>query len=772
MNKACVKLCVAAGAIIMASSSISAQSLKLTKDNIDQIVKAMTLEEKAKIVVGQTNPLFVDGVYMGGAGEMLPGGAGATQNIDRLGIPNTIMTDGPSGMHLNQTRKNDPNTYYATGFPVGTLLACSWNTDVVYKVGQALGEEVLEYGSDLILGPGMNIHRNPLCGRNFEYFSEDPVISGNIAAAYVNGVQSNGVGATIKHFAANNQETNRTFNDARISTRALREIYLKGFEIAVKKSQPWAVMASYNKLNGVFTQQNPELLTSLLRDEWGFKGIVMTDWGVKDGTVNAVMAGNDLMEPGSSIESERIINAVRDGSLSIEDLDRNVRHMLEFIVKTPRFNSYSFSNKPDLKAHALVSREGATEGMVLLKNDNDILPLGSGTSIDLYGINSYDLLANGTGSGDVNKAYEVSLCEGLENAGYSINRDLKDLYGKYHDFELAYITSENGALNLIGKPKLEELALYTTTVQRFAQRGSDTAVLTIGRNAGEEGDRNIVDDFNLTARERALLESICNFYHANGKKVVVVLNVGGVVETASWKDLPDAILLGWQPGQEGGNAMADIISGNVTPSGKLAMTFPVSCIDVPSTKNFPVFDELAPAMGEFPSREKKNVDYTNYEEGIYVGYRYFTTSLKNVSYPFGYGLSYTEFSYSSAKVKTLEDGFEVSINVANEGKVAGKEVVQLYVSAPESALDKPTRELKAFAKTKVLAPGESQEIVLKVSNYDLCSYDEQSYSWFAGKGNYGIMIGKDCNTPVARLTYTLKKDYTSETLDLFKDRSL
>ena len=324
---------------------------QLRKDNIDEVLKAMTLEEKASLLVGTSSD------------NLVPGMAGGTRAIPRLGIPQTVFSDGPAGVRIDPSR--DPAHTVATGFPVGTLLASSWDIDLVERTTAVLGNEVLEYGVDVLLAPGMNIHRNPLNGRNFEYFSEDPLLSGRMAAAYVRGIQSNGTGTSIKHYAVNNQETNRTENDALVSRRALREIYLKNFEIAVKEGKPWTVMSSYNKLNGKYTQQDYELLTTVLRDEWGYDGIVITDWGLKDNTPLSVKAGNDLMDPGSDVEIERILAAVRDGSISMEEVDRNVRRILEYVVKTPHFRKYPYSSHPDLKAHALAAREAAAESIVL-----------------------------------------------------------------------------------------------------------------------------------------------------------------------------------------------------------------------------------------------------------------------------------------------------------------------------------------------------------------------------------------------------------------------
>ncbi|MCR4824029.1 MAG: glycoside hydrolase family 3 C-terminal domain-containing protein, partial [Bacteroidales bacterium] len=586
-------------------------------------------------------------------------------------------------------------------------------------------------------------------------------------AAYVRGVQKNDVGTSIKHYAANNQETNRNENDARVSERALREIYLKNFEIAVKEGRPWTVMSSYNQLNGEYTQQKKDLLTTILRDEWGYKGIVMTDWGNKAGTVKSAWSGNDLMEPGNQNEIDRIVAGVRDGSLDIKDVDRNVRRMLEYIVRTPAFAKYKFSNKPDLQAHAAVARRAAGEAMVLLRNEG-ALPIKDAKKVALYGATALDFVAGGTGSGDVNKAYVVNMQQALEGAGFTLDASLLDFYRKSLDLAAAQrALTSTGYDWFRGNPRIAEPAIPVEAIKLEAER-NDIAIVVIGRNAGEGADRKMMDDFELTANERALLQNVSATYHAAGKQVVVVLNIGGVIETNSWKNLVDAIVLPWSPGQEGANAIADVLTGKVNPSGKLPMTFPVNFMDHPSSANFP-YDYTRPQnFGRGGQRAVKDVDYTDYEEGIYVGYRYFRTAGKEVSYPFGYGLSYTSFSYTKPVVKATADGFEASVTVTNTGSVAGKEVVELYVTAPEAGLAKPACELKAFAKTRELKPGESQTLTMKVSNYDIASFNDTASAWEAPAGNYDVRFGASVEDIRATAAYKLKKAQTWPVNDLFE----
>lgn len=743
---------------MMAIAVLSSQAQpKLNKDNIDAVVKAMTLEEKAKMVIGCSSSAFSG---YGNSMLYVPGSAASTAMIERLGIMPTVLADGPAGLRINPMREGTDKTYYCTAFPIGTALACSWNTELVYNIGQTIGNEVREYGVDVLLAPGMNLQRDPLCGRNFEYYSEDPVLSGYIAASYVNGVQSQGVGTSVKHFAVNNAETNRKDNDSRLDQRTLRELYLKGFEIAVKESKPWTVMTAYNAINGQQSMESRELLTDILRNEWGFKGYVMCDWayaGLRN-TTKEIWAGNDLLTPGSDQQYQEVLAAIKDGSLSMTDLDNSVKRILEIVVKTPRFNGYGYSDAPDLASHAQVARQAATEGIVLLENHDKTLPLLSGKkNVALFGISSYDFTAGGTGSGNVNKAYTVNLVEGFTNDGYKVDEALTEYYSAQVSRALA-----NDAFNTLGRTSLTEVPISNALVSSSADR-NDLAVITIGRSNGEGLDRHAFDDFSLTSVEMSMIQSVSESFHAKGKKVIVIMNISGTTETEPLKNLADAVVCCWLPGQEGGNSVMDVLSGRVNPSGKLSMTIPVSYFDTNTYDNFP-YDYTGPvAMGKYlmtPKPERKNVHYVNYDEGIYVGYRYYNTNGVKVSYPFGYGLSYTSFEYSKPSVKTVKDGFVAEITVTNTGAVAGKESVQLYVSAPAGGLDKPACELKSFAKTKELRPGESQTLSFKVDQYSLASFNAAASSWETAAGEYIVKFASNIDDVRCKSTYKQNKTAT------------
>jgi beta-glucosidase len=742
--------------------------LQLTADNIDVILASLTLEEKVHLLIGTGMAGFAgDNAVIGETKNLVPGAAGTTYPISRLDIPAIVLADGPAGLRIAPVREGDSATYYCTAFPIATLLSSTWNTELVEHVGQAMGNEVLEYGADVLLAPALNIHRNPLCGRNFEYYSEDPIVAGKIAAAMTRGIQSNGVGVSLKHFAANNQETNRMANDARMSQRALREIYLKGFEIAVKESQPLTIMTSYNCINGVYSSESKDLLTTVLRDEWGFSGTVMTDWFGGKNAPAQVVAGNDMLQPGLAKQYEAIIAAANDGTLDMADIDRNVKRILNLIVQSPRFKKYQFSNQPDLKAHAEVTRNSASEGMVLLEN-NGALPFAENVkTVAAYGITSYDFISGGTGSGDVNEAYTVSLKDALTAAGYKLNAELSTKYENHIAAENEKNKPDPNDRFAMFLPKIRAAELVPDAKQLAKTAAeSDIALITIGRTSGEFADRTLAD-FSLTVAEQQLVKNVTSAYHAAKKQVVVVLNIGGVIETASWKNLPDAILLAWQPGQEGGNSVVDILSGKVNPSGKLPMTFPVKYMDAASSANFP-YDYVAPKTpvlfpgGETKTDLVKNVDYTNYEEDIYVGYRYFSTFGVAVSYPFGYGLSYTKFEYSSPKISGENGNYQISIDVKNVGQMAGKEVVELYVAAPKGKLEKPAKELKSFAKTKLLQSGETQTVTFALTPALLASFDEQTAQWLVEQGDYTAQIAASAIDIRQTVNFTVASEIISE----------
>ena len=736
-------------------------------NKIKELVSKMTPEEKVNLVVGMgmnipgmSQPTAMVGQTM----DKVEGAAGTTFGIPYLNLPNTVVADGPAGLRINPTRKENKNTYYATAWPVATLLASTWDTKLVEQVGKAMGNEVKEYGVDVLLGPGLNIHRNPLGGRNFEYYSEDPLIAGKMTAAMVNGVESNGVGTSIKHFALNNAETNRNTSNSIVSERALREIYLKPFQIAVKESQPWTVMSSYNYINGTYTSESYDLLTTILRKEWGFKGLVMTDWfGGKD-AVAQMKAGNDLLMPGTADQKKAITEALNNKTLDIKVIDENATRIVNYILGSQAYKKYAFSNKPDLKAHAAIARMAAADGMVLLKNDNHALPFtGTTKNIAAFGNTSYDFISGGTGSGDVNEEYTIPLVQGLANAGFKLDADVNTQYSTYVAAEKAKQPKKDFFEEFMNPtPRITEMATDDKWLGEKAA-AADIALITIGRNAGEGSDRKVENDFNLKETEVALINNVSNAFHAANKKVVVIINAGGIIETASWRDKVDAVLLAWQPGMEAGNAVTDVLSGKVNPSGKLASTFPVKYDDVPSAKTFPgkEFPEKA-TTGMFGM--KAIPAEVTYEDGIYVGYRYYNSFNVKTAYGFGYGLSYTTFKFSQVALSStaFNNKITATVTVTNTGKVAGKEVVQLYLTAPSGKLDKPSEELKAFAKTDLLQPGKSETITLILTAADLASFNTDATSWIADAGSYTIKIGTSSADIKQTANFTLAKSIVTE----------
>lgn len=732
-----------------------AEELTLTPDNINEIVKAMTLDEKLDLIVGTLGNINSEtSATVGNSSEKVPGAAGESNAVPRLGIPAMILADGPAGLRISPTRPGSDRTYYCTHFPVEMALSSTWNKELVESVGEAMGDEVKHYGVDILLAPATNIHRNPLNGRNFEYYSEDPFLAGWICASMIKGIQKNGVGTSLKHFALNNQETNRSSMNVLGTPRTFREIYLKPFEIAVKESHPWTVMTAYNKINGTMSSERSDLVTDILRGEWGFDGMVMSDWFGGQYAFGQMLAGNDMLQPGKRQQREEIKNAVLNGNLPMEIIDRNVRHILECVVRTPAYKGYVADNNPDLKAHAAVTRNAANEGMVLLKNNGKALPLASKVkTAAVFGCTSYDFIAGGTGSGDVNHAYVVSLIEGLKNAGLQIDNSIAAKYEAYiPDAKQRLPKAEGIFANFLPKQLVPEMPLDADELKKAAA-DNDVALITIGKTSGEFIDRRLDNNYHLTDAETDMINKVCDNFHRAGKKVIVILNICGVIDTGKWISKPDAVLVAWMPGQEGGSSVADIITGKENPSGRLPMTWPVNFTDLPSSENFPIVDNLTdnditrPITGHADARyvgDKKNYDFTNYTEGIYVGYRHFTTKDIPVAFPFGYGLSYTTFAYDKLKVDKSDNGdMTVSVRVTNKGKTPGKEVVQIYVAAPGKEMDKPSRELKGFAKTGRLGSGESETVVVSIPYTELASFNEEESRWQVEDGDYTVMVARD-----------------------------
>ena len=728
------------------------------------MVSEMTLEEKIGLIVGDGR--FLPAVDSG-AGEEGKGMIITDQRskllIPRLSIWSTAMSDGPAGLNREAPKAGQKEYHYTTAFPTATCLAATWNTDLVEQVGKAFGNEALEYGFDLVLGPGLNIHRNPKCGRAFEYYSEDPLLTGKMAASMVRGMQSWGIGATLKHFVANNQETNRHFYNAVISQRALREIYLRGFEIAVKEGKPRSIMTSYNRLNGFYTAENPELLQKIVRQEWGFNGFFITDFDGKGSALARVRAGTDLMMSGHRQEYEELKSALERKTLDERTLDDALYYFIKFKLTSPRANGHVPTSQPDLKAHAAIARQAAAEGMVLLKNENHTLPLKGGETLAVFGKISYYLIAFGTGSGSVRSyKYRVSVNQGLKDAGFKVLSDLENAYDAYIEkiirenkvppyFDNPKMRKDNGIVGDQAPPHFKnrlvafskEKPLSKAEIKKYASR-ADVALITLGRSAGENYENGYLP---ITQTERELVHNVSTIFHAAGKKVIVVLNIAGVWETASWRDDVDAILLAWLPGQEGGRAVADILRGTVNPSGKLPDSFPLKYDDVPSAPYF-------------PGEPKDNPVNSFYKEGIYVGYRYYDSFHVPTAYEFGYGLSYTTFRYANLKLSSpvFSKKLTVSVHVKNTGKVAGKEVVQLYISAPTTQIEKPVQELKGFAKTKVLQPGEGQTLSFELNARDLASFWSGISTWVVDKGKYTVRIGASSKDIRLQRTFRVPKD--------------
>ena len=762
----------------MVLGACSQQGRQLTAADLDTVIASLTLEEKVDLCLGI-------GSFWYYQGQGIAGAAGGVEGVERWGIPRSYLADGPSGLRIYKAWPGTDIHVTATAFPSPILLASSWDVDLAREMGAAIGVECRENGVASILGPAMNILRFPLGGRTAEYFSEDPLLTGLLAAAYVEGTQSQGVGTSIKHFAANSQETARKVNDARVSERALREIYLRGFEIAVRRAQPWTVMSAYNKINGVPASENHWLLEDVLRGEWGFQGLVMTDWDAGYDGARQVAAGNDLCQPASEVQRGQILEALESGALSEETLDRSVRRVLEYQLKTTDYRGVPASGNVPAEAHAALARRIAAESAVLLRCEHNALPLKAGAKVALYGNAAYPM-----GSAEVQEADtdddakqqwddgEVSLRRGLVDAGLQLDHDLTDRYQAYveSDTTLSGQVYEVGGIVFTQFSKDSNWPEMTLTAAQWHEQAerNDCAIILLTQSAGESHD-NEPEDFELSEGEKGLIRQACDAYHRAGKAVVVILDIAVPMETTSWRDLPDAIVCTWQGGQEKGHAMADVLSGAVNPSGRLTVSFPMRLSDEPAYANFPMhvdYDWEWAQMGFLTGKEDarfddapvRNVHYTDYAEGIYVGYRHFDTRRVPVAYPFGHGLSYTTFNYSDASVESAHDAFTATVTVTNTGQRAGREVVQLYVSAPAGGdtLDRPAKELRAFAKTRLLQPGESQVLTMTFTPYQLSSYDEASACWSAPAGTYTALFAASAADIRQRASFQLEQDFRED----------
>lgn len=655
------------------------------QDRISQLISKMTLEEKASLCSGQ--------------------GPWHTQGLERLGLEPLVVTDGPHGVRLasNPGSFGDGSNKPATCFPTNSAIASSWDVELVREIGRALAKECKALGVHVLLGPGINLKRSPLGGRNFEYYSEDPYLAGEMGTAFVQGVQENGVGTSLKHFACNNQEFERMTISAEVDERAMREIYLAAFERVVKKAQPWTVMCAYNKINGTYASENRYLLTDILRDEWGFQGVVVSDWGAVNNRVKGAEAGLDLEMPGPSpANDQKLVDAVRRGELDESVLDTIVGRYLDLWFKAQE--GQEKTQEPDFEEHHRLARKAAAESMVLLKNENAILPLDTGTlsSISVIGRTATEPRFQGGGSSKVNPTkVDIPLDEIRKAAGDQIAVSYAPGYPDKNELDE----------NLLGEAV--ELA-----------SSSDVALLFVGlpdRIESEGYDRPHMD---LPENQIRLIEAVAQVQ----PNTVVVLSNGSAVNMTPWVNQVPAVLEAWLSGQAGGGAVADVLFGKVNPSGKLSETFPVKLSDNPSYLNFP---------GENGT--------VRYGEGLYIGYRYYDKKQIRPLFPFGYGLSYTTFTYSDLVLdKRLMKDTEtltVKVKVSNAGSRAGKEVVQLYVRPRQSRLNRPDKELKGFAKLQ-LQPGETKEAVFTLTERDFAYYDPAFKDWVVDSGEYDILVGK------------------------------
>jgi beta-glucosidase len=590
-------------------------------------------------------------------------------------------------------------------------MASTWDVDLIHKLGQALAEECIALNVDVILGPGVNMKRTPLCGRNFEYYSEDPYLAGEMAVSFINGVQNKGVGTSLKHFAANNQEFQRMTINAEIDERSLREIYLPAFEAAVKKAKPWTVMCSYNKLNGTYAAENHRLLTEILKEEWGFEGLVVSDWGAVHDRVEALQAGLDLEMPGPRKRRVKaVIDAVQSGELDESMLDEAVRRILEIVFKaTETVKGGSF----DMVKHHALARRVAGEGMILLKN-NGILPLKEQKHIAVIGRSVKEAYYQGGGSSHINPTQLDNPYEELQKMAGDAVLSYAEGYPDDESFDQALI--DEACTNA---------------------RSADVALLYLSLPATKESEGYDRPDLDLTSHQIALINAVT----AVQSNTIVILNNGAPVVMSEWIDGIAAVLEAWMMGQAGGGAIADVLYGKVNPSGKLAETYPLKLIDTPAYINYPGEDGAV-----------------RYGEGIFMGYRYYDTKEIPTLFPFGYGMSYTTFDYQNPKVSSQtfrdEDGLIVSVEVTNTGQMAGKEVVQVYVHDHKSRLVRPPKELKGFAKVE-LQPGESKTVTISLDFRAFAYYHPAYRQWITEDGEFDILIGASSTDIRHTMTVTL-----------------
>lgn len=662
-------------------------------------VNDLTLEEKAALTSG-TNPWSLG-------------------NVAAKGLPNYTITDGPHGLRKAQNTESMDveENVPATCFPPAAGMACSWNPELVERVGEAMGEECIQEQVAVILGPGVNIKRNPLGGRCFEYWSEDPYLAGHTAVGIVKGVQSKGVGTSLKHFAANNQETDRLRISATISPRAMREIYLPAFEYIVKTAQPWTVMCSYNKINGVFSSQNRWLLTDVLRGEWGFKGIVMSDWGAVSDRVAALNAGLNLEMPPSNTDNQ-IVAAAKDGRIPATQLDEMAQGMVDLVAKArPAMSRDGY--RYDVDAHNEVARQAAVESMVLLKNEDATLPVAKGAKIAVIGEFARTPRYQGAGSSLINPTKLTSFLDAIEERGVAA------------DFAPGF-TLDDAAQD----PALTEQAVT-------AAQQADVVLLFLGLPAAYESEGFDRTTLDIPAKQVEVLDAVA----AANPNVAVVLSNGSVV-SLPWQGRAKAILETWLLGQASGAALADVIFGDETPSGKLAQTIIDDVNDDPSAMNWP--------------GEEGHVDYG---EGVFVGYRYYDTFRKQVTYPFGYGLSYATFDVHDATVaKTGPRTAEVTVTVTNTSDVAGAETVQVYVAPPKAKVARPVHELKGFAKV-ALEPGESKNVAIALDDRAFAYWSERFDDWHVEGGTYTVEVGVSSRDIVSRIDVEIDDDGKIMNLD-------